>query len=141
MARPNQLTMCSFCGKSRAEVKKLIAGPGVYICDACVAVCQGVLAKELRSETHKEAQRLSVPKPVELKRRLDEHIIGQDEAKRSLAVAVYNHYKRIQNLPAPGTDDNEVELEIAPNVKVRLARSGIAEVRTRSEPVKDASKS
>ncbi len=111
MARPNQITMCSFCGKSRAEVKKLIAGPGVYICDACVAVCQGVLAKELRSETHKEAQRLSVPKPVELKRRLDEHIIGQDEAKRSLAVAVYNHYKRIQNLPAAGSDENEVELQ------------------------------
>ncbi len=103
--------MCSFCGKSRAEVKKLIAGPGVYICDACVAVCQGVLAKELRSETHKEAHRLNVPKPVELKRRLDEHIIGQDEAKRSLAVAVYNHYKRIQNLPTPGADENEVELQ------------------------------
>ena len=103
--------MCSFCGKSRAEVKKLIAGPGVYICDACVAVCQGVLAKELRAETHKEAQRLSVPKPAELKRRLDEHIIGQEEAKRSLSVAVYNHYKRIQNLPTGAPEDNEVELQ------------------------------
>ena len=111
MARPNQITMCSFCGKSRAEVKKLIAGPGVYICDACVAVCQGVLAKELRAETHKEAQRLSVPKPAELKRRLDEHIIGQEEAKRSLSVAVYNHYKRIQNLPTGAPEDNEVELQ------------------------------
>jgi len=54
MARPNQITMCSFCGKSRAEVRKLIAGPGVYICDACVGVCQGVLTKELRSEDQKE---------------------------------------------------------------------------------------
>ncbi len=111
MARPNQITMCSFCGKSRAEVKKLIAGPGVYICDACVSVCQGVLAKELRSDSNKEAQRLNVPKPTELKRRLDEHIIGQEDAKKSLSVAVYNHYKRIQNLPTGTPEDGEVELQ------------------------------
>jgi ATP-dependent Clp protease ATP-binding subunit ClpX len=103
--------MCSFCGKSRAEVKKLIAGPGVYICDACVSVCQGVLAKELRSDSNKEAQRLNVPKPTELKRRLDEHIIGQEDAKKSLSVAVYNHYKRIQNLPTGTPEDGEVELQ------------------------------
>jgi len=111
VARPNQITMCSFCGKSRAEVKKLIAGPGVYICDACVSVCQGVLAKELRSDSNKEAQRLNVPKPTELKRRLDEHIIGQEDAKKSLSVAVYNHYKRIQNLPTGTPEDGEVELQ------------------------------
>jgi len=111
VARPNQITMCSFCGKSRAEVKKLIAGPGVFICDACVSVCQGVLAKELRSDSNKEAQRLSVPKPTELKRRLDEHIIGQEDAKKNLSVAVYNHYKRIQNLPTGTPEDGEVELQ------------------------------
>ena len=95
MARAHQITMCSFCGKSRAEVRKLIAGPGVYICDSCVSVCQNVLSKELREDTHKELRRLNVPKPAELKRLLDQHIIGQEETKRTLSVAVYNHYKRI----------------------------------------------
>ncbi len=111
MARPNQITMCSFCGKSRAEVRKLIAGPGVYICDACVGVCQGVLTKELRSEDQKETRRLHVPKPAELKRRLDEHIIGQEDAKRTLSVAVYNHYKRVLNQAEAGSSDDEVELQ------------------------------
>ena len=112
MARPNQITMCSFCGKSRAEVKKLIAGPGVYICDSCVAVCQGVLAKELRQESQKELQRFSVPKPAEIKRRLDEHIIGQEDAKKTLSVAVYNHYKRVLNQTAPGATEEEDEVEL-----------------------------
>ncbi len=112
MARPNQITMCSFCGKSRAEVKKLIAGPGVYICDSCVAVCQGVLAKELRQETQKELQRFNVPKPAEIKRRLDEHIIGQDDAKRTLSVAVYNHYKRVLNQVPAGAGEGEDEVEL-----------------------------
>ncbi|HTH49072.1 MAG TPA: ATP-dependent Clp protease ATP-binding subunit ClpX [Candidatus Limnocylindria bacterium] len=112
MARPNQITMCSFCGKSRAEVKKLIAGPGVYICDSCVAVCQGVLAKELRQESQKELQRFNVPKPSEIKRRLDQHIIGQDDAKRTLSVAVYNHYKRVLNQVAAGASASEGEEEV-----------------------------
>ncbi len=101
--------MCSFCGKSRAEVKKLIAGPGVYICDACVIVCQGVLSKEISRDSEKELRRLNVPKPAELKRRLDQHIIGQDDAKRTLAVGVYNHYKRILSVADSGPD--EVELQ------------------------------
>ena len=96
MARATQITMCSFCGKSKAEVKRLIAGPGVYICDACVGVCSGVLEKESRSETEKQsAPTLRIPKPSEIKRQLDEHVIGQDRAKRTLSVAVYNHYKRV----------------------------------------------
>lgn len=111
MARPNQITMCSFCGKSRAEVRKLIAGPGVYICDACVGVCQGVLTKELRSEDQKETRRLNVPKPAELKRRLDDHIIGQEDAKKTLSVAVYNHYKRVLNQADGGLPDDGVELQ------------------------------
>ena len=111
MARPNQITMCSFCGKSRSEVRKLIAGPGVYICDACVTVCQGVLTKELHTEHQKETRRLNVPKPAELKRRLDEHIIGQEDAKRTLSVAVYNHYKRVLHPSDTENPEDSVELQ------------------------------
>ncbi|HTG43878.1 MAG TPA: ATP-dependent Clp protease ATP-binding subunit ClpX [Verrucomicrobiae bacterium] len=97
MARPTQITLCSFCGKSHAEVKKLIQGPGVYICDNCVLVCKNVLDKELRAETTKKspAPRVNLLKPAEIKRQLDNYCIGQDQAKRTLAVAVHNHYKRI----------------------------------------------
>jgi ATP-dependent Clp protease ATP-binding subunit ClpX len=97
MARPNQLTLCSFCGKSHAEVKKLIQGPGVYICDNCVIVCKNVLDKELRIETKKTTPKLVVPRPAEIKRQLDLYCIGQDHAKKTLSVAVHNHYKRIQS--------------------------------------------
>jgi ATP-dependent Clp protease ATP-binding subunit ClpX len=96
MARPNQLTLCSFCGKSHAEVKKLIQGPGVYICDNCVIVCKNVLDKELRIEPKKTQPKLIVPKPAEIKRQLDLYCIGQEHAKKTLSVAVHNHYKRIQ---------------------------------------------
>jgi ATP-dependent Clp protease ATP-binding subunit ClpX len=95
MARPNNVTMCSFCGKSHAEVKKLIQGPGVYICDSCITVCKNVLDKELAAETRKAQPKLRVPKPAEIKRQLDLHCIGQEHAKKTLAVAVHNHYKRI----------------------------------------------
>src|SRR5438128_9421170 len=96
MARPSQLTLCSFCGKSHAEVKKLIQGPGVYICDSCIIVCKNVLDKELRNESRKSVLKLKVPKPADIKRQLDLYCIGQDHAKRTLAVAVHNHYKRLQ---------------------------------------------
>jgi ATP-dependent Clp protease ATP-binding subunit ClpX len=95
MARPTQLSLCSFCGKSHAEVRKLIQGPGVYICDNCVILCKNVLDKELRSDSRKSVPRLNVPKPAEIKRQLDLHCIGQEQAKKTLAVAVHNHYKRI----------------------------------------------
>jgi ATP-dependent Clp protease ATP-binding subunit ClpX len=95
MARPTQLTLCSFCGKSHAEVRKLIQGPGVYICDSCVIVCKNVLDKELRSDARRPMPRLQVPKPAEIKRLLDTHCIGQEHPKKTLAVAVHNHYKRI----------------------------------------------
>ncbi len=94
MARPSANTACSFCGKSHAEVRKLIAGPGVYICDNCVLLCKNVLDKELAPEPKPDV-RLAVPKPAEIKRELDRHCIGQDHAKKTLAVAVHNHYKRI----------------------------------------------
>src|SRR6266487_868904 len=115
MARPTQLTLCSFCGKSHAEVKKLIQGPGVYICDSCIIVCKNVLDKELRAETRKQLPKLSVPKPAEIKRQLDLHCIGQDHAKRTLAVAVHNHYKRIQTEQTRNAEeesDRHAEVEI-----------------------------
>src|SRR5437773_6227625 len=115
MARPTQLTLCSFCGKSHAEVKKLIQGPGVYICDSCIIVCKNVLDKELRAENRKQLPKLSVPKPAEIKRQLDLHCIGQEHAKRTLAVAVHNHYKRIQTEQTRNAEeesDRHAEVEI-----------------------------
>ncbi len=95
MARASNLTMCSFCGKSHAEVRKLIAGPGVYICDSCINVCKGILDKELSEEVKRHSTQLRVPKPAEIRRQLDQYVIGQDGAKKTLSVAVHNHYKRI----------------------------------------------
>ncbi len=101
MARASNLTMCSFCGKSHAEVRKLIAGPGVYICDSCINVCKGILDKELSDDARKQSTTLRVPKPVEIRRSLDQHVIGQERAKRVLSVAVHNHYKRITQSSQP----------------------------------------
>ena len=118
MARTNNLTMCSFCGKSHAEVRKLIAGPGVYICDSCITVCKGILDKEVGEGANGEdGPALRVPKPSEIRRELDAHVIGQDLAKRTLSVAVHNHYKRIAleregfppGLLSEGLADVEVE--------------------------------
>jgi ATP-dependent Clp protease ATP-binding subunit ClpX len=95
MARPSNLTMCSFCGKSHAEVRKLIAGPGVYICDSCITVCKGILDKEIGDDSRRQSAAIRVLKPAEIKRELDQHVIGQDIAKKVLSVAVHNHYKRI----------------------------------------------
>lgn len=114
MARPNNLTMCSFCGKSQAEVRKLIAGPGVYICDSCITICKGILEKELKDDSRKSKPSLRVPKPAEIKKLLDQHVIGQDTAKKVLAVAVHNHYKRLtQGSTALVEMDhlNDVEIE------------------------------
>ncbi len=93
--------MCSFCGKSHAEVKKLIAGPGVYICDGCINVCRGILEKELHEEEETPSTDLSVPKPAELLEKLNQYVIGQEHAKKVLSVAVHNHYKRLNQFSAP----------------------------------------
>jgi ATP-dependent Clp protease ATP-binding subunit ClpX len=85
---------CSFCGKSQAEVRKLIAGPAVYICDECVALCNEIVAEEVEKE-EAALRKLTVPKPAEIKAILDQYVVGQDRAKKILAVAVHNHYKRI----------------------------------------------
>jgi ATP-dependent Clp protease ATP-binding subunit ClpX len=119
MARPTQITLCSFCGKSHAEVKKLIQGPGVYICDNCVLVCKNVLDKELRAENTKKSPspKINLLKPSEIRRQLDNYCIGQDQAKKTLAVAVHNHYKRIAGCEASARNSrdpermNEVEIE------------------------------
>lgn len=84
---------CSFCGKGQDEVKKLIAGPSVFICNECVDLCNEIIAEEW--EEAKEAKAPRLPKPAEIKRTLDDYVIGQDRAKKILSVAVHNHYKRI----------------------------------------------
>lgn len=86
--------LCSFCGKSQSEVKKLIAGPGVYICDECIELCNDIIAEEYEKEEAKQT-RLSIPEPAAIKKQIDEYVIGQERAKMILSVAVYNHYKRI----------------------------------------------
>src|ERR1700712_4713188 len=99
MARGSSLTICSFCGKSHAEVKKLIAGPGVYICDNCIAVCKTILDKEATNELDTQPP-LTVPRPADIVATLDQHVIGQQHAKNVLSVAVHNHYKRIVSAQA-----------------------------------------
>ncbi|MFT4177660.1 MAG: ATP-dependent Clp protease ATP-binding subunit ClpX [Luteolibacter sp.] len=119
MARASNLTMCSFCGKSHSEVKKLIAGPGVYICNECIDVCANILEKELGSNLTTPGKpgtgRPSdnpIPTPAELMAKLDEFAIGQEHAKKVLSVAVYNHYQRLRQNDGTVQDEFlEVEIE------------------------------
>lgn len=97
---------CSFCGKNQDQVRRLIAGPGVYICDECIELCSEIITEEL--EVEQEYDMTELPKPRAIKEFLDQYVIGQDESKRSLAVAVYNHYKRIN---APKVKNDDVELQ------------------------------
>ena len=109
MARPtdsNEQLLCSFCGKSQRQVKKLIAGPGVYICDECIDLCNEIIDEELVAPPTFDISAL--PKPREIYEVLDEYVIGQDSAKRTLSVAVYNHYKRVQMMHV---EDAEIELQ------------------------------
>ena len=99
--------VCSFCGKSQDEVRKLIAGPTVYICDECIDLCNDIIAEECEHEDSIASSSSGVPKPVEIKRVLDQYVVGQDPAKKILAVAVHNHYKRIDNQAMTG----DVELQ------------------------------
>ena len=103
----DKLLYCSFCGKSQHEVKKLIAGPSVFICDECIALCNDIILDELPPETPLATGRSELPTPREIRSILDQYVIGQDLAKRILAVAVYNHYKRLRH-PAKGGDDVEL---------------------------------
>ncbi|GAB7047865.1 MULTISPECIES: ATP-dependent Clp protease ATP-binding subunit ClpX [Catenuloplanes] len=104
------LLKCSFCGKSQKQVKKLIAGPGVYICDECIDLCNEIIEEELAESGEVKWEEL--PKPMEIVQFLDQYVVGQESAKRALAVAVYNHYKRIQAEAngAPGSGSEQIEL-------------------------------
>jgi len=101
----SQLT-CSFCGKSQDEVKKLIAGPTVYICDECIELCNDIIDEESRLDQSSDPELKQLPKPVEIKEILDEYVIGQERAKKILSVAVYNHYKRVES-----TEKNDIEIQ------------------------------
>src|ERR1035437_6894966 len=96
---------CSFCGKSQDQVRRLIAGPGVYICDECIELCSEIITDEFEETIQVDMSAL--PKPAEIKNYLDQYVVGQDGAKKSLAVAVYNHYKRINAT----TTDEDIELQ------------------------------
>ena len=104
--KSNTTLCCSFCGKSQKEVKKLIAGPTVYICDECIGLCNDIIAEEIDREETKDTK-LRIPRPSEIKSILDEYVIGQERAKKVLAVAVHNHYKRIESKVA--MDDVELQ--------------------------------
>jgi len=100
--------LCSFCGKCQDEVKKIIAGPSVYICDECIALCNDIVLEDQPSQKDDLAEETTNLKPKEIKEKLDEYVVGQENAKRALAVAVHNHYKRINSSQA---EDGEVELQ------------------------------
>jgi ATP-dependent Clp protease ATP-binding subunit ClpX len=101
----NEQLLCSFCGKSQRQVKKLIAGPGVYICDECIDLCNEIIDEELTAPSSLDLDNL--PRPKDIYAQLNEYVVSQEEAKRTLSVAVYNHYKRVQM----GTEEGDVELQ------------------------------
>ena len=96
-SKGDKLLYCSFCGKSQHEVRKLIAGPSVFICDECVDLCNEIIREETSDEVAVEGRTGGFPNPQEIHTILDDYVIGQQNAKKTLAVAVYNHYKRIEN--------------------------------------------
>ena len=104
-----KLLYCSFCGKSQNEVRKLIAGPSVFICDECVDLCNDIIREEIQ-ETGSEGESTKLPIPEEINDILNQYVIGQKKAKRVLAVAVYNHYKRLRNAGPGAHGSEDVEL-------------------------------
>src|SRR6185436_1429657 len=114
---------CSFCGKNQREVKKLIAGPTVYICDECIELCNDIIAEESdREETF--ANKVKIPRPQEIKEVLDQYVIEQDRAKKTLAVAVYNHYKRVETIKSGGTPRAHDDVELQKSNILMLGPTG-----------------
>jgi ATP-dependent Clp protease ATP-binding subunit ClpX len=112
LGESSDLLKCSFCGKSQKQVRKLIAGPGVFICDECIELCNEIVQEELAAAP-KQVEEIDLPKPREIKGFLDEYVIGQDQAKKALSVAVYNHYKRIRSrgtLTTAGKEHDQIEI-------------------------------
>ena len=110
---------CSFCGKTQEQVKRLVAGPGVYICDECIELCSEIIEEEFE-ETKFDGELNEIPKPKDIKEILDQYVIGQEAAKKSLAVAVYNHYKRVNSDIKAG----DVELQKSNIVMIGPTGSG-----------------
>ncbi|MFM6966575.1 MAG: ATP-dependent Clp protease ATP-binding subunit ClpX [Rhodoluna sp.] len=113
LGESSDLLKCSFCGKSQKQVRKLIAGPMVYICDECIELCNEIIEEELGGAAAESVEDIDLPKPREIKGFLDEYVIGQDQAKKALAVAVYNHYKRLRSrgtLTAAGKEHDAIEI-------------------------------
>ena len=108
-ASSEKLLYCSFCGKSQHEVRKLIAGPSVFICDECIELCNDIIREEMQGDEATKLVKSNLPVPREICQTLDQYVIGQESAKKTLSVAVYNHYNRLRNVAKPdGTDDNEL---------------------------------
>ena len=141
LARPtdsNEQLLCSFCGKSQRQVKKLIAGPGVYICDECIDLCNEIIDEELTAPATFELENL--PKPQEINAVLNEYVVGQEGAKRALSVAVYNHYKRVQMTPERrprGDRAAEVEHPAARPHRLRQDAAGADARADPQRPVRD----
>jgi ATP-dependent Clp protease ATP-binding subunit ClpX len=106
-----ELLKCSFCGKSQKQVQQLIAGPGVYICDECVELCNEIIDERQSESKPQTAVDFDLPKPKEIFDFLEEYVIGQEDAKRSLSVAVYNHYKRVRALQATSDPTDDIDIQ------------------------------
>ncbi|MFH0880181.1 MAG: ClpX C4-type zinc finger protein, partial [Lentisphaerota bacterium] len=119
---------CSFCGKAQQEVRRLIAGPGVHICDQCIDLCSSLLHNKESGKTAaaqpKRSHELRVPKPHEIKARLDEYVVGQDQTKKVLSVAVHNHYKRVKDQLSGKVDGPHADVELEKSNIMMLGPTG-----------------